>query len=137
MDQYLSTVIVAIITGAFSILAIVIQKRQEKVINKIDEQTMFIEQERGLKDELDKKERDCALLINDIMILILDTNLAILKSSNNADIDRDVYAKSEKLKAEFSQKQHEIEELRKQYKLVLNMTSKFQREIEKVRAGGK
>ena len=49
MDQYLSTVIVAVITGIFSIITLIIQKRQDKVINKIDEQTMFIEKERKLK----------------------------------------------------------------------------------------
>lgn len=137
MDQYLSTVIVALITGAFSIIAIIIQKRQDKVISKIDEQTTFIEQERGLKQELDQKERECNLLINNIMVLILDTNLAILKSGDNANINKNVYEQAENLKDEFVKTLKAVNELREKYQLVLDMTSKFQKEIEKVRAGAK
>ena len=36
MDQALSAVIIAVITGAFSVLTLIIQKRQDKVIKKID-----------------------------------------------------------------------------------------------------
>ena len=57
MDQYLSTVIIAIITGVFSVITLIIQKKQDRVINKIDEQTMFIEKEKALKQKLTKKEK--------------------------------------------------------------------------------
>ena len=54
MDQYLSTVIIAIITGVFSVITLLIQKKQDKVISKIDEQTLFIEREKALKQKLTK-----------------------------------------------------------------------------------
>jgi len=51
VDQYLSTVIIAIITGVFSVITLLIQKKQDKVISKIDEQTLFIEREKALKQK--------------------------------------------------------------------------------------
>jgi hypothetical protein len=54
MDQYLSTVIIALITGVFSVITLIIQKKQDHIVSKIDEQTSFIEKEKALKQKLEK-----------------------------------------------------------------------------------
>ena len=64
MDQYLSTVIISIITGIFSLITLLIQKKQDKVISKIDNQTVFIEREKMLKQKLLKKQADISQLLN-------------------------------------------------------------------------
>lgn len=135
MDQYLSTVIIAIITGVFSTITLIIQKKQDKVINKIDEQTSFIEKEKDLKQRLSQKQKERDSIIHDMMILILDTNLDILKNSQLCEevlTDDDVFAKSEILKKRFIDLTESIEDLNKEYDMVLDMTSQFQREIEKM-----
>jgi hypothetical protein len=133
LDQYLSTVIIAIITGVFSVITILIQKRQDKVIDKIDEQTMFIERERTIKQKIEAKERECDLLINDILIIILDTNLSILKNTEAGSngVSQDVFKRSEELKKKFAEVLQSIEELRKEYQIVLDMTTQFQNELKK------
>lgn len=136
MDQYLSTVIIALLTGLFSVITMVIQKKQDKVINKIDEQTMFIEKEKALRQKLLQKEKDRESLIQEVMILILDTNLHILKNTQIAGavvVDEDVYKTSETLKSRFEEVSAAIRDLTTQYEIVLDMTSQFQKEIEKVR----
>lgn len=139
MDQYLSTVIIALITGIFSIVTLAIQKKQDKVINKIDEQTLFIEKEKALRQKLTKKEKDRESIINQIMILILDTNLYILMNSQITGamgvLDESVFETSDKLKKEFVEVSEDIEDIAKEYEMVLNMTEEFQREVEKVREG--
>lgn len=137
MDQYLSTVVIALITGLFSVITLIIQKKQDKVINKIDEQTLFIEKEKALRQKLTQKEKDRETIIHEIMILILDTNLSILKNSQiegGANIvDDEVFKASDSLKEKFAQVSDDIEQLAKEYEMVLNMTAEFQREVEKVR----
>lgn len=127
MDQYLSTIIITLITGVFSIITLIIQKKQDRVISKIDEQTGFIEREKTLKQKLTKKEKEKELLIHEIMILILDTNLNILEATN--DVGEEVFAKSEELKKKFSTLLDEMDELNKEYDMVLELTSEFQRKI--------
>lgn len=137
MDQYLSTVIIAGMTGIFSIITLIIQNRQDKIINKIDEQTMFIEKEKKLKQKLTQQEKERELIIQNIMILILDTNLHILKSAQILDssisIDSNVFKLSENLKNRFNDVTHTINEITKEYEMVLDMNDLFQKELEKVK----
>ena len=133
MDQYLSTVIIALISGVFSIITIIIQKKQDKVISKIDEQTMFIEREKSLKQKLIKKEKERELLIQEIMLLILDTNLYILKNTDVKDpsipIDS-VFKASDDLKERFENISNDINEINKEYEMLLNLSNDFQKEME-------
>lgn len=137
MDQYLSTVIIALITGIFSIITIFIQKKQDKVINKIDEQTLFIEREKGLRQKLAQKEKDRENIIHDIMILILDTNLYILKNSNMngaTELNQEVFKSSEELKLKYNTLNDDIDDIEKEYEVVAIMTEEFQKELEKIKA---
>lgn len=135
MDQYLSTVIIAAMTGIFSIITLIIQKRQDKIINKIDEQTMFIEKEKGLKQKLIQKEKERESVIQEIMILILDTNLHILNNTQIAGatvVDQTVFNRSEDLKQRFSDVSISIKEITKEYEMVLDMNSILTKGLEKV-----
>jgi hypothetical protein len=128
MDQYLSTVIIALITGVFSVITLIIQKKQDHIVSKIDEQTSFIEKEKTLKQKLAKKEKEKELLIHEIMILILNTNLEILEHTNGIVAD-DIKAKSEELQKGFTALTAEIDALNKEYQMVLDLTSEFQKKI--------
>ena len=134
MDQYSSTVIIAIITGVFSIITLVIQKKQDKVISKIDEQTTFIDREKKLKQKLREREKERDSAMQKIMLLILETNMFILQNTNIGDgklpIDN-LFKQSEDLKSKISSLEKEIEEINEEYTLVLDITSEFQREIER------
>lgn len=133
MDQYLSTVIIALITGIFSIITLVIQKKQDKVINQINEQTTFIEKEKVLKQKITDKEKERQELIHQIMILTLDTNLYILQNTDvGGDLvpTDDVLKKSNEIKQRFDAIGDDIEELQKEYKMVLELTTEIQRQVQ-------
>ena len=130
MDQYLSTVIIAVITGVFSVITLILQKKQDKVINKIDEQTMFIEKEKSLKQKIIQKEKECENIIHEIMLLILETNMAILKNTQDPSIiDQEVFDNSEKLKNRFAEITKDIQELTKEYSIIMDVSNEFNREI--------
>lgn len=129
MDQYLSTVIITLITGIFSIVTLVIQKKQDDVINKIDSQTSFIEKEKVLKQKLTKKQAEQEELIHNIMLLILDTNLHILKNTMIAGAvvpDESVFQKSDEIKAHFKELNSEIIDISKEYEMLLDLTKDLQ-----------
>ena len=137
VDQYLSTVIIAAMTGVFSVITLILQKRQDKIINKIDEQTMFIKKEKGLKQKLVQREKERESIIQEIMILILDTNLHILKNTQIAGatiVDPNVLERSEVLKTKFSDTSNAIKEITKEYEMVLDMNDIFTKELEKVQS---
>lgn len=135
MDQYLSTVIIAVITGVFSVITLLIQKKQDKVVSKIDEQTLFIAQEKEIKKKINKKEAEREVLIHEIMILILDTNIHILRNTHavgeSSTSSEEVMKTSEILKERFNTASDEIDELTKQYELILNLSEEYEKEYKK------
>lgn len=123
LDQYLSTVIIAIITGVFSVITLILQNRQDSVINKIDAQTEFIDREKRLRGEINKKESERQQVINRIMIIIFDTNTAMfneaMKSSDtNAKRNADEY---HRLKEEYIELSNEINDLNRKYELIMEI----------------
>lgn len=140
MDQYLSSVIIAIITGLFGIITILLQKKSDKVVNKIDKQTVFIEKEKVVDQKLKKKEKEKEQLIHEVMLLILDTNMAILKNVYDTSeisnvVDKAVFNRSDELKKLFDQVTEEIDDINKEYEIIMEMASKFRAENNKYKNG--
>ena len=128
MDQYLSAVIIAIITGVFSIITLYMQRKQDKVIEKIDQQTRFLEKEKDLKSKLTTKEKEQKGLIHDIIILILDTNIDLLngKFTEDAEAVKEVFDKANDIKNKYTEVNDEIDELSKQYALLLEVRAELE-----------
>ncbi len=123
MDQYLSTVVIAVVTGIFSVITLIIQNKQDSVINKIDSQTKLIEKEKKLKRSISKKVSEQQDIINEIMILILDSNidLVVLAEKEHGEQSKD-YKKAVELKTKYEAITNEIAELTKEYELILDLT---------------
>lgn len=133
MDQYLSTVIIALITGIFSIISIVLQKEQKKVLTQINEQSTFIDRERILKQKMSEKEKERDALMHKIMILILDTNLYILKNTDvggSVGPTDEVLKESEAIKGDFKRINEEISSIRKEYDMVLELTNEITKQLQ-------
>ena len=133
MDQYLSTVIIALITGVFSIISIVLQKEQKKVLSQINEQSTFIDRERILKQKMSEKEKERDALMHKIMILILDTNLYILKNTDvggSVGPTDEVLKESEAIKGDFKRINEEISSIRKEYDMVLELTNEITKQLQ-------
>ena len=121
MDQYLSTVIIAIITGVFSVITLILQNKQDSVISKIDSQTEFIDREKKLRNEINKKESERQQVINRIMILIFDTNSQAfmnMKDDPNGKRNAEEY---HKLKDEYVALSNEIDDLNRKYELIMEI----------------
>ena len=134
MDESLSAVIIALITGLFSTVSLLIKTRQEKVITKIDKQNEFIEKEKNLKQHLDQCEKERLMIMKDIIMLILDTNLRLLEKHNGTD-DTDVtlFKRSKIYKEQLEENAKAMKEFGKEYEMLLNRSSLFQQELDKLK----
>ncbi len=124
MDQGLSAVIIAIITGVFGVITLLIQRKQTKDISKIDQQANIIKKEKKLKNELAKSKENLEATMHQIMILILDTNLDIMKMNHSTDSSsiNDMIYEAEKLKDQFNLILGEIKEINHKYDTLLELT---------------
>lgn len=124
MDQYLSTVIIAIITGVFGVITAIINKKNNEVISKIDEQTRIKQRERELKKKLALKEKELNELNNKIRLLILDTNLYIIQNMNvSGGIDPAVLEESNDLKKRYDEINEEIKHIKTEQEAIATITS--------------
>lgn len=131
MDAGLTSIILGVITGIFGVITAVINKRQKSVEERVAKQTIFVKKEKGLKQKLNQKEKEREETIHDVMILILDTNLSILKNQNPDIVDETVFKKSDELKQRFSDLSESIDDIYKEYELVLSMTEEFETDLKK------
>ena len=136
MDENLSTVIISIITGIFSTVSLLIKTRQEKVITKIDKQNEFIEKEKTLKQHLDQCEKERLMIMQDIITLILDTNLRLLEKHDeyNSDFDSTLFERAKTYKEQLEENTKSMKEFGKEYEILLNLSNLFQQELEKIKA---
>lgn len=134
MDESLSAVIIALITGLFSTVSLLIKTRQEKVITKIDKQNEFIEKEKNLKQHLDQCEKERLMILKDIIMLILDTNLRLLeKHDGTDDVDVTLFERSKIYKEQLEENAKAMKEFGKEYEMLLNLSSLFQQELDKLK----
>lgn len=134
MDPNISTIIIAIITGIFGVITLVLQKKQDKTIARIDEQTMIIEKERALRQKIDLKKKELEQVSYNMIVLILDTNLTVFKNTISGSEEvmyEDVCKASESLRNKFNQLQSEIKELEDKYAVVLSISEQYQEELKK------
>lgn len=124
MDQGLSAVVIAIITGVFGVITLLIQRKQTKDISKIDQQANIIKKEKKLKNELAKSKENLEATMHQIMILILDTNLDIMKMNHSTEESsiNDMIYEAEKLKDQFNLILGEIKEINHKYDTLLELT---------------
>lgn len=139
MNQYIAEVIVCIITGAFTILSLVIQKKQDKVVDKIDKKIMFSEKERSLRQQLTNLSKERESIIHDMMILIMDTNLELLRAIELTSevtlvgtASSNVYNQARLLKEKFEKTNDQIEAINKEYNLVVEMSREAEKELKKL-----
>ena len=132
--EYMVSIIITLITATAGIITVVIQKKQDKVINKIDKKATFLEKEKGLKQKINEKEKESQNILYEIMLLILDTNLTILQNTTidgeaMVSKDNEVVIKSQELKKRLDENQREMAHLNEEYQLVLDMISEYQEEM--------
>lgn len=129
MDQYVSAVIIAIVTGIFSIATILVQNKQDKVVDKINYQSKAIKKRGALKKEIALKYKEQQNILNNIIMLILDSNVEMLmildstievinQDSSSQDEHGNDYEKAIELKAQYDSIGKEINKLTSEYEMI-------------------
>ena len=139
MDENLSTVIVAAMTGIFSIITLLIRKKDSGVIDKINQQQSFFEREKKLKQELETKEKILKKIFQDLDLLLVDTNIELIKLHNEVDSEtlNKLHQQHVEIKNKIINITNEIDDITKEYQIVILMTEELRAEYEKMMVNGK
>ena len=129
MDQWIATILVTVITGIFSVVTIIVQKQQDKTIKRIDEQSKIAQKEKELRERLNEKRMEIGILANDMMILVLNTNLMIIENSNlDNDARRElnnIKKESQELFDKYKKVREELNDISKTHDVVENLNDNF------------
>lgn len=114
----ISSIIVAIVSGVFSVLVIILQKSNSKVDVHIKEQNKFLAHSSQLTNKLVEDRKHLDTLNRKMLKLILDTNLAILEGNKDVDAIDAAIKESIDLKSDLDAILVEIAELEKEKHMI-------------------
>lgn len=126
-------------TGIFSIITLLIRRKDSGVIEKINQQQSFFEREKKLKQELDTKEKILKKIFQDLDLLLVDTNIELIKLHNEVDCEtlNKLHRQHLGIKNKIINITNEIDDITKEYQIVILMTEELRAEYEKMMANGK
>nr|DAT42825.1 MAG TPA: hypothetical protein [Caudoviricetes sp.] len=126
-------------TGIFSIITLLIRRKDSGVIDKINQQQSFFEREKKLKQELDAKEKILKKIFQDLDLLLVDTNIELIKLHKEVDSEtlNKLHQQHVEIKNKIINITNEIDDITKEYQIVILMTEELRAEYEKMMANGK
>lgn len=134
MYEFLAAVIVAVITGTFSVVTLLIQKHQSKIINRIDNQTSIMQKEKDLREELRHMEEQRSEIIQRAIMLMLEaTTMVITHLDETSEISSDIVKEFSKINESYQTLTKDIEDMNDEYKIVLDASRELKQELERVR----
>lgn len=126
MNEYTSAIVVAIITGVFSVIAIIIQRKQDKVLKDIDEKSKIIEQDRKLRQQINLEEKNLQLVTYEMVKLMIDCTMNVLINCANVQDPtvKDQYIQSaNELKAKYKVIREKLDDLYTQNEVIRKLTN--------------
>ena len=126
----ISSIIVAVVSGIFSILVIILQKGNNKVDRHIDKQNTFLERSKIVSDKLAADRKHLDALNRKMLLFILDTNVYILKENNDKDLIEEMATKSMDLKADLAGICDEINDLEKEKQLIEDVMEDMANQVQ-------
>lgn len=135
MDPGFAMLFVAIIGGVFSILAVKIQKNQSKLMEKIDKQSVFIDKEKEIRQELVQAEKERDSYVEQMTILSMNINIQLVRSVQDIDprILQDLNETSKELAAAYKESTEKIRNISIKYESLISMSNVLQSEIDEYR----
>lgn len=125
MNEYTSAIVVAIITGVFSVIAIIIQRKQDKVLKDIDEKSKIIEQDRKLRQQINLEEKNLQLVTYEMVKLMIDCTMNVLINCANVQdpTAKDQYIQAaNELKAKYKVIREKLDDLYTQNEVIRKLT---------------
>lgn len=130
MNEYASAIIVAVITGVFSIIAIVIQRKQDKVLKDIDEKSKIIEQDRKLRQQINTEEKNLQLITYEMIRVMIDcTTNVLINCSNptNAENKETYIQAANELNSKYKMTREKLDDLYTQNEVIKQLTENAHR----------
>lgn len=135
MDINLTTVLVSIITGIVSLMTLKIQKTEGILNDKMEDQSVFMEKEKVLRQKLVEAEKKRNSIIEQMALYSMQINLILLLSIKS--IDEGVVDNIQKTIEDFESSYKEISEYinrtSQEYDMLIDVLNRMQEEIRNLR----
>ena len=131
MDENLTEIIIALITGMFSILMIITNRRNDKVTDNIEKKSVLLSKREVIKSKMDMIARDREMIIHNMMILILDSNIEVMKimdasTNEESEVHKRIYHDAEDLKKQFDDTNTRLKDIESDMKMIQELISEDQ-----------
>jgi hypothetical protein len=134
MDPTLSTVLITVITGVFSVITLLINRNQNKLEDKLDEQNIVIEREKVIRQKLVQSEKKRDAVVQKMTILSLKVNVLLLTSLRDL-VDQtvidDLKATSKELETTYKDALNEIKSVSDEYDMLLSVSKDLKEQMAK------
>ena len=132
MDATIATIIIAVVSGIFGIITVKIQKDQKIIVDKIDEQNVFIEKEKAVWQKIMNAEKKRDMIVEQITVLLMQINIQLLHMIDKVDarVIDDIKVTASELENSYSEISDEITDLNRSYDILMDVKSDIQKDID-------
>ena len=127
-----STILIAVITGVFSLLALKIQGKQNKIMRELDKYNIFIENQKQIRQRLILAEKRRDGIIEQMIMVSMRVNIQLLGLLETVDsvITKDLRDTSSELEAMHKKVSEEIDIISREYDIISDLNQKIQEEVD-------
>lgn len=122
LNQEMSTLILGIVTVIMAYFTKRLDVEQKKTSEKVTEQSSLIEREKELTKSLARKNDERNNIMNRILLLIMNSNVSMLKYAMEEDDQKSMQNEASELAKAYSKINDEISELEERYAILREMT---------------
>lgn len=131
MDENITEIIIALITGMFSILMIITNRRNDKVTDNIEKKSVLLSKREVIKSKMDMIARDREMIIHSMMVLILDSNIEVMKimdasTNEKSEVHKRIYNDAEDLKKQFDDTSARLKDIENDMNMIQELISEDQ-----------
>lgn len=122
LNQEMSTLILGVVTVIMAYFTKRLDVDQKKTSEKVTEQSSLIEREKELTKSLARKNDERNDIMNRILLLIMNSNVSMLKYAMEEDDLKSMQNEASELAKAYSKINDEISELEEKYAILREMT---------------
>lgn len=137
MDANLATVLVAVVTGVFSLITYRMKRNENLISGKVDQQSAYLKREAEIRKAILEAEKKRNSTVEQMMMfLIKSTSYLLLTSDNiNDQLIDELQTGTMSLEISYKENMEHLAELYKEHDILIDVIRKIQKDIAGLQKG--